>query len=294
MIARLIAVVLLAVTGLAQSPPPVFRASTHGVVLDVAVFAGGAVVNDLRLADFEVRDNGVRQTLTAADFNVLPIDLRLVFDTSGSISDEHFARYLRTMQQVAATLNPNDRCEIMTFSTRVAEAAALQSPPITIKLQRNDTDGTAFFDAVSQAMVTVPMPDRRQVTIVLTDAQDNASFFDEATMIDAARRTDAVVYPILPGDPKASPATAVSRLQALSLLTGGRLIRSPEPAVGSAVISAIEEFRQSYVLRYTLTGVPIEGWHALDVRVQRKDDVPPTSLLGEGFRIRTRLGYVGR
>jgi hypothetical protein len=224
---------------------------------------------------------------------VLPIDLRLVFDTSGSISDEDLARYLRTMQEVAGALKPDDRCEIITFSTRVAEAAAEQHPPVTIALRRADPDGTVFFDAVSLAMVTVPTSDRRQITIVLSDAMDNLSFFDEATLVEAARWTDAVIYTILPGDPNAARAASVSRLQALSFLTGGRLVRTPVQAAGSAVIAAIGEFRQSYMLRYTLTGVPIEGWHALDVRVRRQDE-PQMYLLGSTYRIRARLGYYGR
>jgi VWFA-related protein len=266
-----------------QSAEPVFRSSTHAVAVDAAVFSGDRVVPNLDVADFEIRDNGVRQTITAADFNTLPIDLRIVLDTSGSISEEDLAYYLRTMRQVTATLEPRDRCEIITFTSRIADAASRQHPPITIDLKRAGPDGTAFFDAVSLALITVPTPERRQITVVLSDARDNASFFDEATLLDAARRTDAVVYTILPGDPALARAVSVARLQAVSLLTGGRLFTTRERAVGSVVNEAIREFRQSYVLRYTLTGVALEGWHKLDVKVQT----------GGRYRIRTRLGYFG-
>jgi VWFA-related protein len=260
----------------------VFRLATHAVAVDASVFDGDRVVRNLGVSDFEIRDNQVRQTILAADFNTLPIDLRLVFDTSGSISQEDLARYVQTMSRVAAALEPRDRCEIITFNSRIAEAASQQHPPIRIDLKRGGADGTAFFDAVTLAMVTVPTPDRRQITIVLSDAKDNTSFFDEKTMHDAARRTDAVVYTILPGNPANSLAVSVSRLQALSLLTGGRLILTHEAAVASAVIDSIEEFRQGYVLRYILTGVKIEGWHKLNVRVRG------------GHRVRTRQGYFGR
>ena len=264
-----------------QTPAPVFRSATHAVAVGAAVFDGDRVVPNLTASDFDIRDNGVHQTITAADFNTLPIDLRLVLDTSGSISEEDLAHYLRTMRQVTAALEPRDRCEIITFSSRVADAASRQRPPITIDLKRVGGDGTAFFDAVSLALITVPTTDRRQITIVLSDARDNASFFDEAALLDAAGRTDAVVYTILPGDPLLARAVSVARLQALSLLTGGRLDRTPEHAVGSAVNKAIKEFRQSYILRYTLTGAAVEGWHKLDVRVRT----------GGHYRIRTRPGY---
>lgn len=275
---------VLAPAGLQQGPPPTFGASSDAVTVDVAVFNGHGVVRGLRIDDFELRDNGVRQTLTAADYNVLPIDLRLVFDISGSISEEHLARYERTMQEVAATLQRDDRCEIITFNTRIADAAARQHPPVTIKVRRQGEDGTAFFDAVSLAMVTIRVPDRRQVTIVLSDAKDNASFFDEDTMLDVARLTDAVVYTILPEDPKQSRAVSKNRLQAVALLTGGQFVETHEANVGNAVINALREFRFSYRLFYTPAGVPMAGWHKLDIRVRD----------GEGYRLRAKDGYFSR
>ena len=266
-----------------QSQIPLFRAGTDAIGVTVAVFDGDRVVRNLTAEDFQVRDNGVPQEVTEADFNTLPIDLRLVFDTSGSISEQDLAHFLRTMQSVAAALEPRDRAEIVTFNSRIAEAAARQSPPIKIALARGGADGTAFIDAVSLALTTIPTPERRQITIVLSDAKDNASFFDEPTLLEAARVTDAVVYTILPGDPKLSEAMSVARLQAVAILTGGRLVRAPQREVGDRINEAITEFRQSYVLRYTVTGSSIEGWHKLDIRVR-----------GEKYRIRTRAGYFKR
>jgi VWFA-related protein len=284
MIRASIGVVLAAATALWQSPAPVFHGATDAVALDVAVFDGDRVITHLRPADFDVRDNGVRQTVTSADFNTLPIDLRLVFDTSGSISDEDLEQYLHTMQRVASTLQPRDRCEIMTFTTSLADAAALQSPPVAIKLVRAGPEGTAFFDAAVVAMITKPMTDRRQITILLSDAIDNSSFFDEAALLDAAGHTDAVVYTILPGDPRAGRAVSKERLQSLSLLTGGRLVLTHQNGIASAIIDSIQEFRQSYVVRYVVTGVPVTGWHKVDVRVPG----------GVFYRVRVKPGYFGR
>ena len=258
---------------------PTLRARTDAVSVNVAVFDGDRVVTDLGIDDFEVRDNGVRQKVESVDFNTLPIDLRLVFDTSGSISEEDLVRYRRTMARVAAVLKPDDRCEIITFNTRIADAASRQHPPIVINFQRIGADGTAFFDAVSLALVTVPTSDRRQITIVLSDAVDNASFFDESTMKEMARLTDAVVYTILPGDPLAGRAVSAARLNALSLMTGGRLVRTHESAVGPEVIKTIAEFRQSYVVHYVVTGTKPGEWRKLDVRVRG------------GHRVRAKTGY---
>jgi hypothetical protein len=277
------AAVLAVGLAVAQQAVPTFHAGTNAIPVPVAVFSGDRVVRGLTAQDFQVRDNGVEQAVTDVEFNTLPIHLRLVFDTSGSISDKDLADFLRTMRFVASALEPNDECEIITFNSRIAEAASRQRPPIKIELARGGLEGTAFMDAVSLALTSVPTPERRQITIVLSDAIDNTSFFDEPTLLEAARMTDAVVYTILPGDPKFGRAISTARLQAISILTGGRLMRTPQRNVGDAIIAAITEFRQSYVVSYTLTGASIEGWHKIDVRVR-----------GAKYRIRAKAGYFAR
>jgi hypothetical protein len=279
----LTAVLTVAAFTIQASSPQVFRTTTHGVTLDVAVFDGDRVVAGLRAQDFELRDNGVPQTVSDVDANVLPLDLRLVFDLSGSISENDLQLYLRAMREVAAKMQPRDHCEIITFDARIIDAASRQPPPITINVQRGPTDATTFFDAVSLAMVTTPSLDRRQVTIVLSDARDNASFLDENSLLDAARRTDAVVYTVLPGPANANRAVSVARLQSLAMLTGGRLVNTHERAIGRALITALDEFRQSYVLRYVPKGVTIEGWHKLEVKVRNRN-----------YRIRAKAGYFPR
>lgn len=267
----------------APTEPPKFRIGADGVIVPVAVFDGSRVVTGLRVEDFELKDNDVRQKIDSADFSTLPVMLRLVFDTSGSISEEDMQRYLKAMRQVTKILEPRDLCEIITFDTRIAEAARRQAPPVNITIRpENSLDGTAYFDAVTLAMLTTPTPDRRQITIILSDAKDNTSFFDEATTIDAARRTDAVVYTILPGDPKNSKLVSEMRLRALSLLTGGQLVITHEDHVGGAVIDALQEFRQAYILRYNVTGVDVGGWHKLEVKVRG------------GYKTKSKLGYFAR
>lgn len=283
MIRTAMAVLIASVTVLAQDPPGTFRAGTDATVLNVSVFDGDRVVTNLRASDFEVTDNGVKQTLTVADFNKLPVDLRLVFDTSGSISDDELESYLKMMKKVADTLDKADRGEIITFTSKLAEAADRRHPPLKVNLQRDGQEGTAFFDAAIAALTTVKMADRRQVTILLSDAIDNSSFFDEETLRKAALRTDAVVYTVLPGNSYGGRAVSESRLGMISRITGGNLVKTSPNDVASRIIETIEEFRQSYLLRYDVTGVPVPGWHKVAVKVK-----------GQSYKIRTKTGYFGK
>ncbi len=285
-IAGVLLLVAVTVTVAAQAPPrQVFRSATHAVAIDVLVLDGDRAVRGLGSGDFAVLDNGVPQTVTAAERNALPLDVRLLFDTSGSITRDDLEKYRRAMVRVAAALRSDDRCEIWTFGGRIAEIVPRQHPPVTIAFDRSGPDGTSFFDAVSLAMITRPLVDRRQITIVLSDAVDTASFQDKDALFEAARRTHAVVYTVLPVALATEVTRFSTRLEMLSSMTGGRLVRARWDArMGDTLVGALEEFRQGYVLHYLLGGTPSEGWHKLSVRVRGNSRLT----------VRAREGYFGR
>jgi hypothetical protein len=75
--------------------------------------------------------------------------------------------------------------------------------------------------------------------------------------------------------------TSRETLKRAAAATGGD-VRYLRDAVGAFKI-ILDEFRTSYVLRYTPQGVPRDGWHELDVRVTK----PGT------MTVRARKGYFG-
>ena len=67
--------------------------------------------------------------------------------------------------------------------------------------------------------------------------------------------------------------------------TGGALHKTQmikEPTLTGTFKKAFEDFRTSYVLRYTLQGVAPAGWHRIDVRVPRSNK----------YTVRARRGYL--
>lgn len=288
LIAALVALPLV-VLAEPQGQDLVFRGGTDLVTVDVNVNSGKHPVTGLTPDDFEIYDNGVRQAVADVSYGRLPIDLRLVFDTSGSIDDVALQTYVRAMRQIALSLQPQDRCGIVTFSRRIAEAAALQPPPMKIDARRMPGDTTSFFDAVSLTLITPPVLGRRQLTIVMSDADDNSSFFDQTAMTEIVRRTDAVVYAVLPiaaWRPTDDHRDTVmhERLSTLTSMTGGRIVTpNHDLDIVPAFRTAIEEFRRSYVLAYTATGVDRRGWHDLLVKVRG----------AKPYVVRARRGYMG-
>jgi hypothetical protein len=73
-------------------------------------------------------------------------------------------------------------------------------------------------------------------------------------------------------------------LERIASATGGRLITlGASGDIGPSFLKAIEEFRQSYVLRYQPAGVARPGWHALTVTVRGP----------KKYDVRARRGYDG-
>ncbi len=279
----LVVVMSLGVASVAARQQPVFRASADVVAVDVAVRDGNKPIAALAKGDFVLSDNGVGQTIDNISFSSLPIDVRLFVDLSGSISADQLTRYQAAITQLQGALTGDDRCEVSTFARRITRAATLAPPPVATSFTRPSIDGTSFFDAASLAMITVAQPGRRQLTMLLTDGVDSASFHDEAALVDAVKRTDAVVNVVTAID-RNLPLALQQRLQRVATPTGGELLTIKRGAdIGPTLTKMVADFRQSYVLTYTPANVRRDGWHAITVTVPK----------GKSYTVRARQGYFG-
>ena len=72
----------LAAASVLSAQQPTFSTRTESVRVDVLVTEGGRVVNGLGPADFEIRDEGVLQTVELVNFQQLPLHLVLALDLS--------------------------------------------------------------------------------------------------------------------------------------------------------------------------------------------------------------------
>lgn len=178
-----------------------FRSSTEGILVDVAVTRGNRAVEGLRAEDFELTDNGVRQTILDVTQDAWPIDLTLVVDLSGGafLQSTVVAGANRLIRE---GLRPGDRVRVVTFARGAREHAALSSPeaiaPLTMSRGIHDaftaSSQSALFDAIALATVTAPAPGRRQVAIVFSADRDSSSLLDDRTAIDVARRSGQTVF----------------------------------------------------------------------------------------------------
>jgi VWFA-related protein len=164
------------------------------------------------------------------------------------------------------------------------------------------TSSSPVYDALFLALMHKPDLDRRHLVVAMTDGMDNGSWMDSATVRDIARRADSVLHVVIipEGNPTArngSPSryawrslvdgSSDANLEAAATLTGGEFHRAPFFDTRNRVINAFKEafddFRLSYLLRYTPQGVAPTGWHDLRVQVTHHPD----------YTVRARKGYFG-
>lgn len=290
-------IVLLAmVVALAGAGQAVFRARTDLVAISASVKRGNTPVANLAAADFRLTDNGVEQAIEAVTIESVPLDVTLFMDTSGSTAGA-LDRMKKNVVSIAAMLRPDDRFRLLTIGLSVEAPIPWQPAGTPISLEMKAMPGiSVVYDAMFVALTHTPAPGRRHLIVAMTDGRDCGSLLDGPRMLDASGRSEAVVHWIYvsadaDSDPNSISAWCtpndggeVDFLAQTAARTGGDSHRSRfgDPAVRTFA-QILDDFRQSYVLRYSPQGVTARGWHAVTV------NVPAHPALS----IKARSGYFG-
>jgi VWFA-related protein len=292
---------------------PTFRASADAVRVDVSVRRNGRPQSGLTAGDFEITDNGVVQQITDLSFETAAIDVTVALDLSRSVAGLALERLRRGIDQLGNRLRAGDRLKLVTFNMRIRRLVDFSDP-------RGASDaalegaaaggGTSLLDALV-VLLSSPAPlDRRQLIIVFSDGSDTTSVTEPADVMGVAARTSATVTFVQPGSeavlrtaptadragpapqPGASaypssvvlnqaPGQAPAIYRALAVETGGQILQSGYQNLSGAFTQLLDQFRSSYVLHYTPSGVSSTGFHTLAVKVKRDGT----------FDVRARRGY---
>jgi Ca-activated chloride channel family protein len=244
-----------------------FASGVEAVRVDVLVTDGGRPVTGLTAADFEVRDNGVLQHVSVISFERIPLNVVLVLDLSASVEGERLTDLRRAGRELMGHLSADDRAAFVGFSHAVLLGSALTKDrqPILAALEHAKPYGeTALIDATYTGMIMGESDAGRALVMVFSDGRDIASWLTPARVLDAAKRSDTVVYGI------SMKGSRPQFLEDITSQTGGRLLDVDSRNLSSTFLSVLNEFRERYVLTYSPQGVERQGWHALEVRVKRK------------------------
>jgi VWFA-related protein len=268
----------------ARAQQATFRAAVDSVSVDVSVHQQGRAVTDLTDRDFELLDNGVVQKNVSVSREPLPIDVTLVIDLSHSVGGSLFQALERGTAALRARLRASDRVRVVTFNERVRVRGMLERPEAELRL--GQPGGlTSLFDATVVALITEPRPERRRMAILFTDGGDVTSFQDGPMLLEVAQRSDMAVFIVALAAGFGSlviPPGEQPLFEELADRTGGvATVLNTNENLADPFVRALEDFRTSYVLRYTYGGPLAAGWHTLQVRITRRGE----------FTVRARQGY---
>ena len=292
----LVGVLSLYVPSAAGARQAVFRARTESVAISASVKRGNAAVANLTAKDFLLTDNGIAQSVEAVTVESVPLDVTLFMDTSGSTAGA-LDRMKSNVQAIAKMLRPDDQFRLLTIGLSVDTAVPWQRAGSPINLDMKAVPGISLvYDALFVALTHTPAAGRRHLIVAMTDGRDCGSLLDGERVLDASGRSEAVlhwIYVSSQGDSNdlsvgawCTPTDygAVEYLEQSAIRTGGdkHQSRFGDPAVRTFA-QILDEFRRSYVLRYSPQGVNPNGWHAVTVQVPAQ----PALL------IKARSGYFG-
>ena len=274
---------MAAATLSASQEVPRYRAATSVVTVSVSVKRGNNAVANLKASDFALTDSGVPQRIEAVAIESLPIDVTLFLDTSGSTAGK-LDEMQKDVQAVLQLLRSGDRFRLLTIGDTVNEVVPWVPAGTKVPVTIEPIGGISLIrDALMLALAHRPEPGRRHLIVGMTDRQDCGSVVTSALLHEVAGRSEAVMhlvdysggggdarYRVRGCSPQATPA-GEAMLERAAERTGGevhgqsRLFRAS--SIARAFRTIFNDFRQSYVLRYSPDGVPARGWHPIVVRV---------------------------
>lgn len=281
------AALMCAVGTLQQPQTPHFTTRAEFVRVDALVTNKGTSIAGLTGADFELRDNGVRQQVSVIDASALPVDVAMALDISSSVEGMRLINLKSAATGIVDNLRPGDRAALVSFNDILYLKSPLTDDFGRIRksiAEMNAIGRTSLRDAAYAAMLQSDPNAGRALVVLFTDGQDVSSYLTDGALIDTAKRINVVVYSVVLGVAKNSSWDAPQDriLDELPSLTGGRRFSAEHPDKLREVFATIlQEFRQRYVLSYTPQGVDATGYHTLEVRLVR----------GRKGDVRARPGY---
>jgi len=270
----------------------------YEVRLNASVIDGsGRPVQTLDKDAFHIYEDGVPQAITSFRHEDLPVSIGLLIDSSGSMYDKRASVDKASLDLIRLS-NPKDEEFLVDFSS---EAFIDQDFTSSIdKLQQGlsyikSSGGTAAYDALvaSADYLSKNGKNPKQVLIVITDGEDNAS---SATLEQAIRRIQDLDGPViycvglLFGDDTDKRESRHARrvLEQISEQTGGvAYFPKSLKEVDGIAAEVAEDIRTQYTIAYRSTNPPSKGGYR-QIHVEAK---------GKGFGrldVRTRSGYYPR
>src|SRR5262245_3674723 len=183
------------------------RIETRLVNLNVkAVDKAGQPLTDLKLEDFVVSEDVVKQDVSHFKPVNAPVNVLMLLDLSGSTQKKRGAM-IEAARKFIDTLPPQDKNSMVAFTRVYRPLVDFTADRIALKKELEQVmkigGGTAFYDSMWRALDDLDkISDARKAIVVLTDGEDESLIGDKETahtfdeLLDRASEEDVTIYPI--------------------------------------------------------------------------------------------------
>lgn len=272
---------------------------------------GGALVPNLEKADFKLFEDGKEQTISRFTRETdLPLTLGLLIDISASqvnlieierqAASEFFSDVIRPKDEAFLISFGKDTelIQDLTDSPRVLKAAlrglqgdtsggpAMQRGPVATTPGTipdiGPPKGTLLYDAVYLAAnEKLKSEVGRKAMVLITDGEDQGSYYKRDQAIESAQRANAIIYSIYYVDHSFYWAAGMGfgggegDLRKMSDQTGGRVFVVDKNHTLKDVFKEIQdEMRNQYAIGYTPSNTARNGeFRKIEIKVHDKDDL---------------------
>jgi VWFA-related protein len=302
---------------LPANPKPTFSTTTTRVDLFFTVRdSHGALLPGLKNGDCSVTEEKIPQIIKTFEAqNDLPLTLGMLVDTSGSMDRSLPAEKEAGTQFFRAVLQPQDQAFLLTFDVNIDLLADFSSNPRDLARALNNAKintgggsagtpgigqgpiptsrpkGTVLFDAVYVASKEkLSVGSGRKALILITDGQDEGSDEKLNDAIEAAQKSNVIVYVLWVYDHGLSLGASLDwvgdrDIQRLARETGGRVLSVGTSAskMEDAFTQIEAELRTQYLLTYAPTNTAMDG--------KFRNIAVVCSSEGKPLKVQTRKGY---
>ena len=266
-------------TGAAQTP-------TFHTGIDLATFGvtvvdkKGEYITDLSLEDFEVTEDGQKQTVKyfarGTDLESGPeLHVGLLFDTSGSMTED-----IKLSRSAAVkflnTLSEAKDMTLVDFDTevRVAKYGQRDFPRMVERIRGRTPDGaTALYDAMGVYLDGASEDDGRKILVLYTDGGDTHSTISFGDLMTLIRASDATVYSVGFLEHSRGRIEERARLTQIADATGGQaFFPTSMKDIDAAYDRVVAQIRAQYSLAYASTNTKQDGaWRKVEIKVKRPE-----------------------
>ena len=260
------------------------RVRTDAVLVPVIVTHDGEFVRGLKQQDFEVVEDGVKQSVASLASEDAPLDLVLAIDVSGSM-EKALGEVKAAVKQLLNKLRPGDAATLVGFNDTMFLAAEREKNQ---EARERAVDllsawgGTALYDATVRAIDLVSHEWGRKGLVIFSDGDDRNSLTTREAATARVQASDAMLYTIGFGGGATVPSLR-AKLEGYAKATGGRAFFPQRGQDLDGVFDqVISELANQYVLSYSSTNLKQDnGWRNIKVRVRRPGK----------YDVRAREGY---